>query len=564
MKAANKRIVRMLIRVASIIAIFVSILPIKVHADSSNVLTPTDDQYFELRAVTVKDVAGQNKQVIMELWGHNLQFKGFTVRFSFDDTKIEPSNFTTNQITYDSDEYFKFEDEFDGKLDFFSPGYNGEGAGIEATVSLDPPVSTTSHIKYAEGIGNYIDTGEDLLLGKMSFQMNQSLYDESWFNLEESQNLAPGTGIKIVVSVSSYYEAQSTFRFTNETASSDADLTSIVLSHGEVNQENPEESTYKEYDLSPTFDKDTLNYQITLLDNIDYMDLKVLRSEEHAILKVEIPKRDEDGILIYEDDLTTIKYEEKDLTSGEPLRIIINELGLPDTRIKITVLAEDQITKKEYTVLVKRPYATVKGKVYTTPTITTTTTYNAEVYAYSTDDTGGVIDWATAISNTSKMARDDVYQQITQLEERHKVETEDDGSFEFKVIPGTYDFLVTKDGYLDRYFINATVNEGDELDLVAKNAEYLDGNEAGLTNINDVITLFAGDVNKNGVVELLDKAYTAQFNGFTETNFNPSDYETAEVKPMQCDFNDNGKIELLDKAALAENNGKTRKIIDLT
>lgn len=564
MKAINKRIVRKLIIVASIVALFVSILPIKVHAETSNVLTPTEEQYLELRAVTVTDKAGQNKQVIMELWGHNLQFKGFTVRFSFDDTKIEPSNFTTNEITYDSDEYFKFEDEFDGKLDFFSTGYTGEGAGIEATVSLDPPVSTSSHIKYAEGIGNYIDTGEEVLLGQMSFQMNQTLYDETWFNLEESQSMAPGTGIKIVVSVSSYYEAQSTFRFTNETASSDADLTSIVLSHGEVNEENPEESTYKEYSLSPTFDKDTLNYQITLLDNIDYMDLTVLRSEEHATLKVEIPKRDEDGILIYEDDLTTIKYEEKDLTSGEPLRIILNELGLPDTRIKVTVVAEDQVTKKEYTILVKRPYATVKGKIYTTPTISTTTTYNGQVYAYSTDDTGGVIDWATAISNTSKMAKDDLYQQITALEYRHNVETEDDGSFEFKVIPGTYDFLVTKKGYLDRYFINATVNEGDELDLVEKNAEYPDSNEAGLSNINETITLFAGDVNKNGLVELLDKTAIADYNGFTEGGFDPADYASKDVKPMDCDLNDNGKIEVLDKTSLAENNGKTRKIIDLT
>lgn len=36
---------------------------------------PTDNQYFELRAVEVKTVEGQNKQVIMELWGHYIEFK---------------------------------------------------------------------------------------------------------------------------------------------------------------------------------------------------------------------------------------------------------------------------------------------------------------------------------------------------------------------------------------------------------------------------------------------------------------------------------------------------------
>lgn len=32
-------------------------------------------QYFELGATQIKEVEGQNKQVIMELWGYNLEFK---------------------------------------------------------------------------------------------------------------------------------------------------------------------------------------------------------------------------------------------------------------------------------------------------------------------------------------------------------------------------------------------------------------------------------------------------------------------------------------------------------
>lgn len=38
----------------------------------------TDDQYFELRAVSVKDVMVENqevKQVMTELWGNNITFK---------------------------------------------------------------------------------------------------------------------------------------------------------------------------------------------------------------------------------------------------------------------------------------------------------------------------------------------------------------------------------------------------------------------------------------------------------------------------------------------------------
>lgn len=38
-------------------------------------IEPTDEQYLELRKVEVKEVTGQNKQVIMELWGNNVELK---------------------------------------------------------------------------------------------------------------------------------------------------------------------------------------------------------------------------------------------------------------------------------------------------------------------------------------------------------------------------------------------------------------------------------------------------------------------------------------------------------
>ncbi len=41
----------------------------------SNRVTPAENQYLELRAVSVREIEGQNKQVIMELWGNNVEFK---------------------------------------------------------------------------------------------------------------------------------------------------------------------------------------------------------------------------------------------------------------------------------------------------------------------------------------------------------------------------------------------------------------------------------------------------------------------------------------------------------
>lgn len=56
-----------------VIAMFVSTV-YAVEADP-NEIAPSDNQYFELRAVEIKEIDGQNKQVIMELWGHNMEFK---------------------------------------------------------------------------------------------------------------------------------------------------------------------------------------------------------------------------------------------------------------------------------------------------------------------------------------------------------------------------------------------------------------------------------------------------------------------------------------------------------
>lgn len=43
--------------------------------EASTTIEPADNQYFELKATTITDVAGQNKQVIMELWGYEIDFK---------------------------------------------------------------------------------------------------------------------------------------------------------------------------------------------------------------------------------------------------------------------------------------------------------------------------------------------------------------------------------------------------------------------------------------------------------------------------------------------------------
>lgn len=61
--------------IISIALILMSFTAIMAAENDADCVIPTDEQYLELRAVSVKEVAGQNKQVIMELWGNNVEFK---------------------------------------------------------------------------------------------------------------------------------------------------------------------------------------------------------------------------------------------------------------------------------------------------------------------------------------------------------------------------------------------------------------------------------------------------------------------------------------------------------
>ena len=184
------------------------------------------------------------------------------MRFSYDSTKIQPSNLSTNEITDDELEYFKFESEFQDVLEMFTIPYDGEGDGIRAIVSFNPPVEESEHIIEKDGIGKVVNTDGEVLLGKMSFKMMVDVFDVSWFSLVESEDSSPQTGIKINIDGIQYYEAQSTFRFTDKTASKDSSLSNLVLSSGVVDEIEPEKSTYKEYIYTPTFNKDTLNYEL--------------------------------------------------------------------------------------------------------------------------------------------------------------------------------------------------------------------------------------------------------------------------------------------------------------
>lgn len=393
-------------------------------------------------------------------------------------------------------EYFKFEDEFDGVLDFFTVNYDGDGEGVRGILSFYPPIPETEHIVEKDGIGKVVVTNENLLLGKMSFQMKATEeFTTDWFSLTTSEESTPLTGIKISLDGTHNFQAQSTFRFTQELASKNADLKNLILSKGEVDEENPDNSTYKEYELAPEFDKDTLEYEATLMEYLDTMNIKAILEDETATMKIKVPKRDDEDNLLYESDGTTITTEEKDLYNDTPLEFVLNKLGEPDTELVITVTAEDGVTTKEYKLVIKRPYATLIGQdiladfddedvwnnmfdIYNVEL-----NHMATINLYKSDQ----IRW-NEIPDIYQLVYDNpmTYDDVELIPKEMSGKTNLDGTFEIYIIPGKYDVQVTRLAYLDYVYTNVEANEGDIIDMGTFRMSAGDANRDGIVTQEDL------------------------------------------------------------------------------
>ena len=439
MQKVSKKIIATIINLIILCICFCN-----VSIAESKLVEPTEDQFFELRAVKVTNIEGKDKQVIFELWAHEIEFKGFDVRFSYDGTHFAPSNITTNDYTDDETEFFKFESEFSDCLELFTVPYTGTSTGgMRAVVSFNPPISESEHIKNKENVGMIVDSSGSVLLGTLSFRTTLDKFDISSFKLETSDTTSPKTGIKIIIDGSTYYENQSTFRFTDKSASRNADLSNIKLSNGNEDDEN-----YKEYALNPSFDKNTLEYTTELLEYVDKVNLEVTKDDEKSSIVIKQPKHDENGNLVFEDDGSTIVYEEKSLDDLKN-EIVLNKLGEQDTVIELKVTAEDEVTTKTYKITIHRPYGTIKGSIHT---VNSNDVHIADVKVYNNSDQ---IDWENISSH------DELDNYKTVLNKK----TNEDGTYEIKVIPGNYDVLIDRVAYLDYIVTTIQVNENDEIDL---------------------------------------------------------------------------------------------------
>lgn len=452
MKALNKKKLRMkLLKMLIVAIVFLISIIIKTNIVQATTLNPSNSQNIEMRAVEIKETNNNDKQLIFELWANDIDFKGFDVRFSYDSSNYLLSNLTTNVETDDENEYFAFENEFDGKLDIITiPYLSGDTTGIRMIISFDPPIEDSENIKNE----TLISSGKSVLLGKMSFKMKTDTLDISKFRLIEDQTTSPTTGIKINTNIQDCYEDPSTFVFTNKTASNNATLNNLILSTG------TDDSTYKEYDLTPTFNKQNKEYSLELNEYINEMNIEAEVSDEKSTMKIKVPTKDEDG--------QTIIYEEKELLNKTKMPVTLNKLGEPDTLIEVIVTAEDGKTQETYKISIHRPYGTIKGSIkYDTieenenPDIDKTTDLN--IYKTGKFNWDELKDIFGEIYENPK-----TYDDLDQIEKDQYEQSNADGSYEIYVIPGTYDLQIDKKGFLDCIIKNIEVTENEVIDLENK------------------------------------------------------------------------------------------------
>ena len=387
---------------------------------------------------------------------------------------------------------------------------------LDWVVSFYPPVEESEHIIDSGDGTKIVTTSGGVLLGKVSFQLLTDEFDISGFKLYEDTNCSPQTGIKINLNVTQAYENQSTFRFTDATASKDAYLANILLSTGVVDEIEPSNSTYKEYGYSPVFDMKTFEYSLELLEYLETINVKAVLNDEKATMKIKVPKRDTDNNLVYDSDGTTIIYEEKDIQTGIPIELTLNKLGEPNTVFKIVVTAEDKKTTNEYTMVIKRPYAVIKGKNILADFDDEDVKQNIlDIYGVEVNNqaninlySAGLVEWES-IPDIYGMTYEDpmTYEKLEDISKVMEYKSNNNGEFEIYVVPGTYDIQVTRLGYLDYIYSDVLISDGAIIDMGEFRMAAGDANRDGVISQEDV-----NETKKNMDIDITSEDYSEACN----------------------------------------------------
>ena len=484
----KKAIAQILLIIAIAIAT-VTIISIPAGKVYASILEPANDQKIEYRAISQEVVNGK-KQLIIEVRIRKLKFKGIDLRLQYNTALLTPSNIETNAAidVNDADgipSNYTYINGFEKYMDMLEiEGTTGELRMVYSILGEDERTGTNNYYKEETANQPIVEVADEAIIGKISFQME----DETAITTDDIKlktgSTSPTTGIKVVTSESNNYQAQSLFEFTLDLKSKNANLKKIEISNG-----NNEEGNYRSYDLNPTFDKDTLEYETKIVEYIDSVNLKTQAEDAKSTIKIKYPKKDKNG-KTERDNNGNIVYEEKKITDTSQEiqeKIELNKLGEEDTIIEITVTAEKQEIQKTYKIHIKRPYGKIKGKIQLGNGLKEsmdgsygiTMNYVADLRIYKQDQ----INWDDIIQGN--LSLDDVDSEQTEK----TTKSDDEGNYEIYVIPGKYDFYAERQGFLADITTKITINENDEIDLGTKILYEGDADRSGIIDLNDTIEI---------------------------------------------------------------------------
>lgn len=137
-------------------------------------LSNTEEQYMELKVANIADVDGADKQVTLEWWSYNLKFKGLDLRFSYDETKLKPSNITTNAYTDTATELmspttFDFAGDFGSYMDYTV--LSAQGGTYRCVMSLKHNDDSGEYIENDDSLGYVVNSDGRNINRKNEFQI---------------------------------------------------------------------------------------------------------------------------------------------------------------------------------------------------------------------------------------------------------------------------------------------------------------------------------------------------------------------------------------------------------
>lgn len=491
------------------------------------VLEPTDDQKVEYRAVSRAEVNGK-KQLIIEVRLKHLNIKGMDLRLQYNDSLLTPSDMTTNQAidVNDADDIpsnFSYINGFEKFMDMMEmEPSNGELRMIYSILGEDERTGTNDYFK-DDNNDTRIEVPDEAVVARISFQMGDGEITTDDIKLKTGTN-SPTTGIKVVTNNSDNYQNQSLFIFTLDLKSKNADLADLKLSNG-----SDEDGDYREYTLDPKFDKDTLEYTTEILEYVDKANLSFKKADKASTVQIKKPKVDDDGNITYE--IVNVSDDSLDITD----EITLMELGKGDTTIEIIITAEDTAISKTYKLVIKRPCGKLKGKVQLGNGLRESVQESYGVYVKYIADIKlfkpGDIVWDNILldnSDPSKVTMDYIDGMTPEI----SAISDDEGEFTLYVIPGNYDLLFEKSGFLSNVIKTINISKDEEIDLG--------------TQILD-----EGDADRSQIIDLNDMVDIMNANGYSSEN--PEYVE-------DCDFGKKGVVNLDDMVCVTQNMYKTINI----